>query len=99
VARYRRVFRAELLGCGRERPRPSNCEKVSKIVPILAWLFVSHRPLLINPHPFGTCRPSLTKMRSLTELMLMMVPELPTRHILNERLGIKLAHYKRNAIP
>jgi hypothetical protein len=38
-------------------------------------------------------------MRSRTELMLMMVPELPTRHILNERLGIKLAHYKRNAIP
>src|SRR5258708_39488041 len=48
VARHRRVFRAELLGRGRQRPRPSNCEKVSKIVPILAWLFVSHRPLLIS---------------------------------------------------
>jgi hypothetical protein len=32
------VFGAELLGCRRERPRPSNCEKVSQIVPILTWL-------------------------------------------------------------
>jgi len=39
------------------------------------------------------------EMRSLTELLLMMVPELSTRHIVDERLGIKLAHYKRNAIP
>src|SRR6202040_24556 len=43
VARHRRVFRAELPGCGRQRTRPSDCEKVSKIVPILTWLFVSHR--------------------------------------------------------
>jgi hypothetical protein len=28
VARHRRVLRAELLGCGRERPRPSNRQKV-----------------------------------------------------------------------
>jgi hypothetical protein len=38
-------------------------------------------------------------MRSLTELMLIVVPQLSTRHIRNERLGIKVAHYKRNAIP
>src|SRR3981081_2364271 len=53
VARHRRVFSAELLGCGRERSRPSNCEKISKIVPILIWLFVSHRQLLVNAHRLG----------------------------------------------
>jgi hypothetical protein len=35
VARHCRVFRAELLGCGRERASPSNGEKISQIVPIL----------------------------------------------------------------
>src|SRR6266481_208240 len=71
VARHCRVFRAELLGCARERPRPSDCEKVSDVVPILTWLFVAHRLLLINAHPLGIC-PSLNKKRSLTELMLQM---------------------------
>src|SRR6266404_9638386 len=43
VARHRRVFRAELLGCSRKRARPRDRQKVSKVVPILAWLPVSHR--------------------------------------------------------
>jgi hypothetical protein len=38
VARHRRVFRAELLGCRRERPRPRNRQKISKVVPVLTWL-------------------------------------------------------------
>jgi hypothetical protein len=44
VARHRRVFRAELLGCSRKRARPRDRQKVSKVIPILTWLFVSHRP-------------------------------------------------------
>src|SRR5580704_18655777 len=48
VACHRRVFGAELLGCGRKGPRPADGEKVSKIIPILAWPFVAHRQLLVT---------------------------------------------------
>ena len=59
VARHRRVFRTELLGCGRKRPRPCDRQKVSKVVPILTWLPVSHRPLLICAHRLRIYGPSL----------------------------------------
>jgi hypothetical protein len=59
VTRHSRVFRAELLGCGRERPRPRDRQKVSKVVPILTWLSVCHRLLFISAHRLGIYSPSL----------------------------------------
>jgi hypothetical protein len=60
VARHRRVFRAELRGCSRKRPRPCDRQKVAKVVPILTWLPVCHSlPLLIKAHQLGICGRSL----------------------------------------
>jgi hypothetical protein len=61
VARHRCVFRAELLGCSRERPRPCNCEKAAEVVPILSWLSVCHHLLLINAQRSRIWCPSLNR--------------------------------------
>ena len=45
-------------------PRASPSEQLRESIadrPILTWLFVSHRLLLVNPHPLGVRRPPLNQ--------------------------------------
>jgi hypothetical protein len=99
VARHSRVFRTELIGCGRKRPGPRDRQKVSNVVPILIRLPVCHRrcPLThINRQPR---RPRRTKAAIADRAEVGDVPECRSPHIVNDHPCSKLVHYKGNAIP
>ena len=57
MACHRRVFRAELFGCGRESPGPRDRQKISEVVPILTCFPVYHCQLLISAHRLGIYGP------------------------------------------